>query len=127
MMYTGQEVGWNHAFEFFKHDQVPVYKYNEYTAFYRMLNALKHDNKALAAGVFNFTDINAGSDDVMAFQRTASGNEVTVIANLSGKEQPLRLSVDASALSGATEWFSQEKVTALPATLSPWQYLVLVK
>lgn len=127
MMYTGQEVGWNHAFEFFKHDQVPVYKYNEYTAFYRMLNALKHDNKALAAGVFNFTDINAGSDDVMAFQRTASGNEVTVIANLSGKEQPLRLSVDASALSGATEWFSQEKETALPATLSPWQYLVLVK
>ena len=49
MMYTGQEVGYNHAFEFFKHDKVPNFAENRYTAFYRKLNALKHKEKALDA------------------------------------------------------------------------------
>lgn len=50
MMYTGQEVGFNHAFEFFELDpSQPDYTHNQITSFYEMLNALKHNHSALNA------------------------------------------------------------------------------
>ena len=129
MLYTGQEVGMNHPFEFFRQDSVPDYTANEFTAFYQMLNALKHNNKALNAGLTadNFTDINAGSDDIIAFTRTEGDNIVTVIANLSDTDTPLKLSKNATSLTGARNWMTGELFKGLPATLGPWQYLLLVK
>ena len=50
LIYTGQEVGYDHRFEFFEKDPMPVTEANEFTAFYRSLCALRHDNEALAAG-----------------------------------------------------------------------------
>lgn len=129
MLYTGQEVGWDHAFEFFKQDSVPSYEANKFTSYYEMLNSLKHNNKALNAGgaEVNFTEIPAGSDDILAFSRRADDNEVVVIANLSNRDTPLRLDLPATALSGMKHWFTGEKFTRLPATLSPWQFIVLTK
>lgn len=129
MLYTGQEVGFNHAFEFFKQDSVPSYEANEFTAFYKMLNSLKHNNKALRAGMIedNFTDISDGSDDVIAFTRKSGKNEVTVIANLSNSEKPLKIKGDSINFTGATEWFTGKKFQTFPETLGPWQYIVLVK
>lgn len=129
MMYTGQEVGFNHALEFFKHDSVPDYTANEFTAFYKMLNSLKHNNKALRAGraECNFTDISDGSADIIAFTRADGDNEVTVVANLSNAEKPLKLKREQNSFTGATDWFSGRKFQGFPASLGPWQYIVLVK
>lgn len=129
MMYTGQEIGWNKAFEFFKQDSVPDYQANQFTAFYEMLNALKHSNKALNAGNVesNFTDINAGNEHIIAFTRDAEGDEVTVIANLSNEKQPVKLKRDLVSFTGARDWFTGAEVKALPSQLAPWQYVVLVK
>lgn len=127
MMYTGQEVGFNHPFEFFETDSVtPDYKANEYTTFYTMLNALKHNHPSLKAGknggkmVRHFTK----SPDVYAFSRTLPEDEVTVIMNLSGEEQPIEWSKEAPELTDKKNYFTSEQ-GELPSTLKPWQYIVL--
>lgn len=125
MMYTGQEVGFNHAFEFFEADSIrPDYTANEYTAFYKMLNAMRHAHPALsgrnhAAPLFHDTK----SDDILAFTREADGDKVIVIVNLSDKEQPLQFKGETPAVNGLTDYFTQAPAT-LPTTLAPWQFMV---
>lgn len=52
LIYTGQEAGMDRAFEFFVKDVPPTFEpRNEYFTFYQKLNALKHAEKALQAGV----------------------------------------------------------------------------
>ena len=50
LIYTGQEIGYDHSFAFFDRDPIPSYASNAFTEFYRRLTALRHDNPALAAG-----------------------------------------------------------------------------
>ncbi len=128
MMYTGQEVGFNHALEFFEHDITPDYKANEFTTFYTMLNALKHRHPALRAGARGGKMVRhmTASPDIYAFTRQLPDDEVTVILNLSGEEQPLTWTGSAPALEGKADYFTSSDAT-LPATLKPWQYLVLTK
>ncbi len=90
MMYTGQEVGFNHAFEFFELDpSQPDYTHNQISSFYEMLNALKHNHSALnASGQMDSMQVwQTTSPDVLAFTRSdASGDAVTVLVNLSAGE-----------------------------------------
>lgn len=126
MMYTGQEVGFNHMFEFFEQDSImPSTEANEFTAFYESLNSLKHSNRALdARQPIEFVD--AANPDVLLFTRTAdNGNRVTVIANLSNEEAAYTVPV-GTVDAAAHDWFSGT-TPALPAKLQPWQYFILVK
>ncbi len=52
LVYTGQEVGYDHSFAFFDRDPIPAERYrtDDTTEFYRRLAALRHANPALAAG-----------------------------------------------------------------------------
>lgn len=127
MMYTGQEVGFNHAFEFFKLDTVPDYTSNDVTVFYEMLNALKKKHPALDATNprDSFHPIKADSEDILAFERTSGDDSVIVVANLSGEQLPLNL-IDAPSIEGMTNYFTGE-AAVLPKVLDPWQYLVITK
>lgn len=140
MMYTGQEVGFNHAFEFFERDSImPTNVPNEFTAFYESLNALKHKNPALNAHA-PIKFIETGNPDVIAFTRGGcgekikgassccgnSGNSVTVIANLSAHDTKLSLPEGSVNTDGATDWFSSAGAK-LPASLKPWEYIVICK
>lgn len=84
LIYTGQEMGWNHRFEFFEKDHIPAWSQNEYTDFYKWLTGLRHDNPALASGEKGgkFELIDGGSDEVFAFTRTLDGNRVIVKVRL---------------------------------------------
>ena len=141
MMYTGQEVGFNHAFEFFDVDpSMPNPCANEFTAFYEQLNALKHGNKALGAHqpAELTTFYEASNPDILTFSRFAdNGQQVTVIANLSSDEvtvdYPAKGGKDtkgktsgAPEVAGTVNYFTQTP-GAIPTTLAPWQYVVLVK
>lgn len=42
LIYTGQEIGYDHRFHFFEKDPVPAWKENNYTEFYRRLIDRKH-------------------------------------------------------------------------------------
>lgn len=124
MMYTGQEVGFNHAFEFFEQDKViPDYTQNDFTLFYQTLTGLKHCNKALKAHA-PASFVKTDSDDVLVMCREAEGDRVVVIANLSSK--PVKLAADClPAVDGLKDLFSAAPAS-IPETLTPWQYLVLV-
>ena len=127
MLYTGQETGFNHAFEFFEADTIqPSLENNEVTVFYETLNALKHKNKALNASA-PVTFYESESPDLLTMERTAdNGDRVVVIANLSGN--PLRPDYGKKAspdLSGLQNYFTATAAT-LPKELAPWQYVVLV-
>ena len=129
MMYTGQETGFNHNFEFFDRDEVmPLQEANEFTAFYEALNSLKHKNRALDAGrnggVTRF--VNAKNPDVLTFTRSKGDNKVTVVANLSNEEAKVEYPGAAPDTAGMTNYFTATP-GAIPATLQPWQYVVLVK
>lgn len=127
MMYTGQEVGFNHAFEFFTTDSVPDYTPNEFTTFYEMLNSLKHSHPALNAANFDslFTDHPTDSPDVIAFTRSTAEDTVIVVANLSAEEATLNFAGQAPQTSGLINYFTGAPAE-LPSTLRPWQWFLLV-
>lgn len=129
MMYTGQEVGFNHAFEFFEHDQVPVYAENKFTEFYKKLNTLKHTQKALDAGLQggklarNYTE----NTDVYAFTRRSGNSEVLVIVNLSGEKSDVKFKKGfAPATFGMVDYFSGAPAK-MPTELAAWEYRIFVR
>ena len=128
MMYTGQEVGFNHPFEFFVQDPVtPVYQSNAFTTFYEMLNSLKANHPALNAGnpegqMVQYLTV---GDDVIAFSRTAPGDEVVVISNLSNKESMVTFPDQAPNLDSMINYFSGAPAQ-LPDHLGPWETMVFV-
>lgn len=79
LIYTGQEMGWNHRFEFFEKDPVSAWEENEHTDFYKELIRIRHENPALAAGEKGGAfEVVSASDSVFVFTRTLPGNQVTV-------------------------------------------------
>jgi glycosidase len=123
LIYTGQEVGLNRAFEFFKKDTPPAWTTNnEYTKFYQMLNKVRHTHPELAAGVMGapVETVETASPDVIAFRR---GFTLTVV-NLGSEELPLF--VNPPFIEGMYDVFTGE--TTLPATLPAGGYrLYLLK
>lgn len=83
LIYTGQEVGLNRRFEFFEKDIAPDWTANEWTEFYKEMNALRHDNPALASGekggMFGVLE---SDDSTFAFIRSMEGNTVEVSVQL---------------------------------------------
>ena len=49
LIYTGQEIGMHHRFQFFEKDTMPQNIDNHYTDFYRYLTTLKHNHPALGS------------------------------------------------------------------------------
>lgn len=122
LIYTGQEVGLDRAFEFFVKDNPPTWgSQPEVTAFYKTLNDLKHNQKALRAGDGAAVErLATASPDVIAFRR---GN-VLVIANLGAKEE--RLFKKAPKVKGMTDAFTGQDAV-LPKTLPAGGYLLFVE
>ena len=83
LIYTGQEMGWNHRFQFFEKDPIPAWEENEYTDFYKWLIKTRHDNPALAAGDKGGKfEVVSTEDSTLVFTRTLPDNKVTVKAEL---------------------------------------------
>lgn len=128
MLYTGQEVGFNHPFEFFVQDSVqPDYTSNSWTTFYEMLNALKHSHPALNASnpSGEMVQYPAVSSDVVAFERTAPGDRVVVISNLGSKANQLTFPDLSPNLDNLVDYFSGAPAQ-LPDHLEPWQTYIFV-
>ena len=121
LIYTGQEVGLDRAFEFFVKDEQPAWNAKpEITEFYKTLNTLRHSRPELACGNkgASVEKIATASSDVIAFRRGG----VLTIANLGSKEE--KLFKKAPKLNGAKELFTG--ATALPKTLPAGGYLIFV-
>ena len=134
LIYTGQEVGYNHSFEFFERDYIPTEKYraNEDTELYRKLIALKHSQPALQAGERGGRTIeieNNAKDCLMTFVRESGDSRVVAIMNLS----PYTIHADYNNGIYAGEYtnaITGEKVVLpvhLEQDIEPWGYTLLYK
>ena len=134
LIYTGQEVGYDHSFEFFDRDPIPAeaYKENRTTELYRRLTALKHSEAALAAGERGGEMIeieNNAKDCMMTFVREVEGSRVVAIMNLS----PYTIHADFNTGIYAGKYL--DVMSGMQTTLAehvdehiaPWNYRILVK
>lgn len=132
LIYTGQEVGYDHSFEFFDRDPIPCYEYNNYTDFYRKLIALKHREKALQAGERGARIIeieNNAKDCMMSFVREKEDSRVVAIMNLS--PYTIQADFNTGIYAGRyTDAMTGEEYT-LPLHvneyLAPWEFRILHK
>jgi len=95
LIYTGQEVGYDHRFEFFEKDPVPAELWNDpeaaqkFTSFYKSLTDLYHSHPALWAGqelgtfeIVRDHPFAEGMEDVFVYRRSLGGDIVTVGVHL---------------------------------------------
>lgn len=82
LIYTGQEIGFDHRLQFFEKDPIPSWDANDYTEYYQMLCELRHAHPALLPEAA-FECIDVANDSCLAFRRLAENDTVTVFVNLS--------------------------------------------
>ena len=134
LIYTGQEVGYDHSFEFFRRDAIPDGEYKECrtTELYRRLCALKHKEAALLAGERGGEMIeieNNAKDCMLSFVREVRGSRVVAILNLS----PYTIHADfhTGIYAGAyRNAMTGERVVLnehVERDIMPWGYQILVK
>ena len=134
LIYTGQEVGYNHSFEFFERDHIPTaeYKAGADTELYRKLIELKHSQAALQAGERGGRTIeieNNAKDCLMTFVREKGDSRVMAIMNLS--PYTIHANYNNGIYAGDyTNAITGERVT-LPVEfeqdIEPWGYTLLYK
>lgn len=132
LIYTGQEIGYDHVFAFFDRDPIPNYRKNNTTAHYRRLIALHHENPALAAGghAGSWCEIRNNAEDcLMILVRESGGNRVIAVMNLS--PYAIQAEYNTGIYAGEYRDFFAECDYALPDHVSeqmaPWSYRVLVQ
>ncbi|MFI3259523.1 MAG: alpha-amylase family glycosyl hydrolase [Rikenellaceae bacterium] len=132
LIYTGQEVGYDHSFEFFDRDSIPVDKYVEgkKTEFYRKLIEMKHNFTALKCGEMGgtwSTISNNAEDCLLIIVRETIEDRVVAIMNLSA--YTIEASYNTGIFAGLYQNLFSGEETQLPTKvrefMSPWEYKVL--
>ena len=87
LIYTGQEFGYDHAFEFFEKDTMTSLEPNEWTEFYKNLCTVRHAHPALASGERGgeFKYIEGVPENVLAFTRESGDDVVVCLFNLAAE------------------------------------------
>ena len=132
LLYTGQEVGYDHSFEFFDKDHIPHYEANEHTAFYRKLINLKHSQKALEAGERGARVIeieNNAKDCLMTFVREKGDSRVFAMLNLS--PYTIQANFNTGIYAGTYHDALHDEQVELPTDfeqiMAPWTFRILYK
>ena len=131
LIYTGQEVGYDHSFEFFERDHLPaeLYRENRTTELYRRLCNLKRALDAGERGGEMIEIENNAKDCMMTFVREVEGSRVVAILNLS----PYTIHADFRTGIYAGRYYdaiSGEYVVLddhVERDIVPWHYQILVK
>ena len=133
LIYTGQEVGFDRRFEFFKKDTPPNWQDNETVLFYKKLNQLKKSQPALNAGKSGGKFIKYRTSDdasIYAFSRKLDEkNEVLVILNLTPEDKVCKFT--NAPIGNYTNYFTGKKESFdsknVELSLKAWEYKVLTK
>ena len=133
LLYTGQEMGYDHSFLFFDKDAIPEeYQKREYSEMYRKLIALKHSQPALQAGERGGRIIeieNNAKDCLMTFVRETDDSRVVAILNLS--PYTIHANYNNGIYAGTyTDAMTGEEVLLpvhLEQDIKPWGYTILYK
>lgn len=129
LIYTAQEVGYDHRIAFFEKDAVPSWSPTHETVFYQTLTSLKHRHPALRAGEkggeFALLEDQWVPEEVFGFTRTTKKEELMILANFSDNYTTVALP-DAEEWADAvsSEVFDEELNCPV---ISPWGYRILVR
>ncbi len=132
LIYTGQEVGYDHSFEFFDSDPIPesLYSNNETTKFYRKLVEMKHSHTSLRSGERGgvWCTINNNAEDcLLILVRETAQDRIVAIMNLSPYTISAQYNTGIYAGKYTDVMTNQEYI--LPQenseVLAGWQYKVL--
>lgn len=130
LIYNGQEAGMEKRLRFFAKDTIN-WAFKDYSAFYKTLNAMKHENEALWNAPYGGTFVpleNTEPGKVLSFMREKGDKRVVVILNLSPAKVTVNLK-DSKADGDYTDVFTKAEFTLnssnLNLTLQPWGYWVM--
>ncbi|MFR9651434.1 MAG: alpha-amylase family glycosyl hydrolase [Rikenellaceae bacterium] len=134
LIYTGQEVGYDHSFEFFERDPILVQNYiaNFYTHFFMKLTELKHNFSSMRAGeqggVWNTINNNA-EDCLLILVRESGDDRVIAIMNIS--PYAIEAHYNTGIYAGDyTDHFTGDRErleSSVSETMLPWSFKVLTK
>lgn len=132
LIYTGQEIGYDHSFAFFDRDPILRYGANSFTDFYRRLAALRHENPALAAGERGADMIeirNNAEDCLMTFVRECGDNRVIAVMNLSpyAIHAEYNTGIYAGAYTDAMTGEAYLFPDRVVEDMAPWSYRILTR
>ena len=133
LIYNGEEANNTKRLLFFEKDPITSWSDTSRYAWYRTMNRLKHTHPALQNGAWGAKEevlkVTGGDENIYAFRRTGEGQTVTVIVNLSSKQQWIQ-SVGDRTLNGTEKTYVKSPVTikhigqGMP--LDDWGYAVIV-
>ena len=133
LIYNGEEANNTKRLLFFEKDPITSWSDTSRYAWYRTMNRLKHTHPALQNGAWGAKEevlkVTGGDENIYAFRRTSEGQTVTVIVNLSSKQQWIQ-SVGDRTLNGTEKTYVKSPVTikhigqGMP--LDAWGYAVIV-
>ncbi len=130
LIYTGQEVGYDHSFEFFDKDPIPCYEANETTEFYKKLIDMKRSHTCLRAGEMGgvwCTINNNAQDCLLILVRETGQDRVVAVMNLS--PYTITAEYNTGVYSGDYINVMTNESYTLPSQVSEvmggWQYRVL--
>ena len=132
LIYNGEEANNTKRLLFFEKDPITSWSDTSRYAWYRTMNHLKHTHPALQNGAWGAKEevlkVTGGDENIYAFRRTGEGQTVTVIVNLSSKQQWIQ-SVGDRTLNGTEKTYVKSPVTikhigqGMP--LDAWGYAVI--
>ena len=142
LLYTGDEIGLDHALAFMDRDPVDWNSTEQnYRPLLSLLARLRSEHPALWCGNYGgaINWIDAGNKSILAFSREKNGDKIICLFNLSKKEQPAQL--PAMFGSGAQVLVCGQgaqtlKLEPYPAageklegerTLQPWEFWVITE
>ena len=133
LIYNGEEANNTKRLLFFEKDPITSWSDTSRYAWYRTMNHLKHTHPALQNGAWGAKEevlkVTGGDENIYAFRRSSEGQTVTVIVNLSSKQQWIQ-SVGDRTLDGTEKTYVKSPVMikhigqGMP--LDPWGYAVFV-
>ena len=133
LIYNGEEANNTKRLLFFEKDPITSWSDTSRYAWYRTMNHLKHTHPALQNGAWGAKEevlkVTGGDENIYAFRRTSEGRTVTVIVNLSSKQQWIQ-AVGDRTLDGTEKTYVKSPVMikhigqGMP--LDAWGYAVIV-
>lgn len=127
LIYTGQEVGLNRAFEFFVKDKAPDWTPNQWTDFYKALNMLKHERSELSAdaSVGSMITYRTTSPDVLVFERRNGDKRTIVGVNLGKLPTPVTFTGSRPDTTKAKPVLAEREIAGVPDSLQPGEFFIL--
>ncbi|MFN6046918.1 MAG: alpha-amylase family glycosyl hydrolase [Bacteroidota bacterium] len=133
LIYNGEEANNTKRLLFFEKDPITSWSDTSRYAWYRTMNHLKHTHPALQNGAWGAKEevlkVTGGDENIYAFRRASEGQTVTVIVNLSSKQQWIQAIGDRT-LNGTEKTYVKSPVMikhigqGMP--LDAWGYAVIV-